>query len=257
MHAFIINLDCATERWRFVEGNFAATGIPFTRISAVDGRKLTLPIPEYDEARYRRRTGQRNNPGAIGCFLSHIKAMHAFLESPADIGIVTEDDIVAVPNLRQVVESALAYQDTWDILRLAGFHNPHPVAYAELPGGFKVSVCFTQLCGTGAYALTRHATEVLVKRLLPMTIPIDHALDREWAYGLRQAAIIPLPVSQNDARLGSDIATHSENQKYKLPFYRRCWTVPSWRVCNETSRLYHRLCQLHRIRRLMARRTQP
>jgi glycosyl transferase family 25 len=245
MHAYIINMDSATERWRFVSAHFAATGIPFTRISGVNGRQLTLPIPEYDETAYRRRHGQRTNLGAVGCFLSHLKSLRAFLDSEHEVAIIGEDDAKPVANLRDIVEKALRHRDSWDILRLCGFHNPHPASYARLDDQYQLCVCFTRLCGTGAYAVTRRAAETLLAELTPMYLPIDHALDREWAYGLRAAAVVPLPISQEEHGFGSQI-----HANLKLPWLRRYLTVFPWRAWNESSRLVHRSRQLRAARRL-------
>ncbi len=251
MHAYIINLDGAAERWRFVEERFESTGIPYTRISAVDGRRLTFPIPEYDAAAYRLRVGQRTNPSQVGCYLSHMKALQAFLASDHPLAIVAEDDAQPVANLRDILQAALDYRDTWDLLRLCGFHRPHPVPFATLPGNYELCACFTRLCGTGAYAVTRHAAKMLREKLLPMRLPIDHALDREWTFGLRSAAIMPLPVSQIDHPYDSQIAV----QNYKLPWYRRYWTVFPWRASNETRRVIHRWRYLSEARRWVAQHT--
>lgn len=245
MHAYIINMDSATERWKFVSEHFAATGIPFSRISGVNGRQLTLPIPEYDETAYRRRHGQRTNLGAVGCFLSHLKSLRAFLDSQHELAIIAEDDAKPVANLREIVEKALRHRDSWDILRLCGFHNPHPAPYARLDDQYQLCVCFTRLCGTGAYAVTRRAAETLLAKLTPMYLPIDHALDREWAYGLRAAAIVPLPISQEEHGFGSQI-----HANLKLPWMRRYLTVFPWRAWNESARLVQRTRQLRAARRM-------
>jgi glycosyl transferase family 25 len=245
MHAYIINMDSATDRWRFVSEHFAATGIPFSRISGVNGRELTLPIREYDESAYRRCHGQRTNLGAVGCFLSHLQALRTFLDSEHATAIIAEDDAKPVADLREILVKAIAHQDSWDILRLCGFHNPHPAPYARLDDQYQLCVCFTRLCGTGAYAVTRRAAEALLAKLTPMYLPIDHALDREWAYGLRAAAVVPLPISQEEHGFGSQI-----HANLKLPWLQRYLTVFPWRAWNESTRLVQRTRQLRAARRM-------
>lgn len=249
MLAYIINMDNAVERWSHVKSSFEKTGIPYERISGVNGKQMQLPIPEFDEGLYRRRHGKLPNAGQIGCYLSHLRALDRFLESDHEFGIICEDDINPVRNLRNVVEEAAAYRDSWDILRLCGFHNSHPRHLVQLSDGYSIAVNFTRLCGTGAYMVSRHAAEVLRKALVPMWLPIDHALDREWSYGLTAASIYPLPVSQVDHAFASQTAP---TQNEKLPAWQRYWTVFPYRASNEIKRVIARGRQLRRARTSLA-----
>ena len=210
---------------------------------------MQFPIAEFDEQLYRKRHGKLPNAGQIGCYLSHLRALETFLESKHDFGIICEDDINPVRNLSSIVEEATAYRDKWDILRLCGFHNSHPRSFAQLNDGYALAINFTRLCGTGAYMVSRHAAQVLLKALVPMWLPIDHALDREWAYGLTAASIYPLPVSQVDHAFESQ-TTPSKNEK--LPAWQRYWTVFPYRASNEIKRVFARSRQLRRARTSLA-----
>jgi len=238
-------MDSAVERWAHVESSFALTGVPFQRISGVIGRALQFPIPEFDERLYRRRHGKLPNAGQVGCYMSHLLALDTFLESKQDFGIICEDDIRPVRNLHRIVQEATTYRDDWDILRLSGFHNGHPRRFVQLSDGYSIAVNFTRLCGTGAYMLNRQAAQVLRNSLDPMWLPIDHALDREWAYGLNAASIYPLPISQEDHSFESQTKP-SKNEK--LPIWQRYWTVFPYRAANEIHRFLARGRQLRRAR---------
>lgn len=257
MQTYIINMDTATDRWQFVKEAYAKTGIPFTRVSGIWGKNIPLPHPAYDEAKYRRCHGQHTNPGTLGCYLSHLRCLELFLESGDEFAMIAEDD--SKPNLQidRILHSAIRYRECWDILRVCGFHHPHPVAYAEIEGGYQLAVCFTKLCGTGAYVVSRHAADVLLQKLVPMFLPIDHALDREWAYGLRASAIMPLPISQEEHTFTTQIPI---SKSYKLPAIQRYWTVFPFRLQNELRRLVARSRQLRKARaivRRMDRKSDP
>jgi glycosyl transferase, family 25 len=245
MFAYIINMDNAVDRWTSVESRFRATGIPFERFPAVNGRKLTLPIPGFSEPLYRRRHGKRPNLGQLGCYLSHVHALKKFLSSDHEIGIIAEDDIALVDDLKLVLERAIRHVKSWDILRLSGFHDSHPRHYVSLGDGlgenYSLAVNFSRLSGTGAYMVTRKAAEVLSKALIPMTVPIDHAIDREWAYGLRAASIDPLPVDQESLAFASQLRAEDNE---KLPALQRYWTVFPYRARNEITRFFARAQQL-------------
>lgn len=237
MYAYIINMDSATDRWNFARDSFAKTGIPFERMPGVNGRAMTLPIPEFNEAQWRRRHGKLPNMGQIGCYLSHIRAMQRFLATGHEYGIICEDDILVAENLKSILLQAIEHRSTWDILRLAGFHNAHPIAYSKLGNGYSLAVNQTRLCGTGAYMVNRKAANTLVDKLLPMSLPIDHALDREWIYGLRSSAVYPLPISQENHPFASQIPAQKNE---KLPAIQRYWTVFPFRASNEVTRLFVR-----------------
>ena len=54
--------------------------LPFTRLTAVDARALTPEqAASLDEAAYCRKHGMTPVLGELGCYLSHVQAMHAFL----------------------------------------------------------------------------------------------------------------------------------------------------------------------------------
>ncbi len=151
MKTFIINLDRATDRWERVTRLMDRTGISYERISAVVGKELALPIPEFSEAKYRWFHGKRPNFGQIGCYLSHIKTMRMFLQTKEQFAMICEDDITPVENLQQIVDSAIARSSMWDVLRLSGFHDAHPQVVCPLTGHYKLTVNLTRLCGTGCY----------------------------------------------------------------------------------------------------------
>ena len=251
MHVFIINLDTAVDRWAFVSRNFDATEIPYTRVSGVLGREVQLPHPRYSSRGFSLKHGHKTNFGHIGCYFSHLKCLEMFLESSHSHAIIAEDDASPPPNLRSIVEGAIDYQPTWDVLRLCGFHNPHAKPFAKLFDEYELAVCMTRLCGTACYAVTRLAAEKLLAGLVPMSLPIDHAIDREWAFGLRAAAVVPLPVSQREHGF---ITQCGEKPDHKLPWFLRYWTVFPYRAWNETQRFHYRRLQLRHASQLATQR---
>jgi glycosyl transferase, family 25 len=252
IHAYIINLDSARDRWKYVESNFTNIGIPFSRVAGVNGSKLELPLPEYSAVRYRLCHGRRTNLAEVGCYLSHIKCLKEFLASSNDYAVICEDDIKPKNDLKCVLEAAIEYGQSWDILRICGFHNPHSVPYVKLVNDYSLSVTLTRFTGAGAYVLGRRGAEVLAKKLLPMKLPFDHAFDREWFYGLRAASITPRPVDQ----FRHNFKTQIVRTKFKLPWYVRYLTVFPYQAFNETARVGNRLRQLRRARQFVQRNPQ-
>ena len=109
-HSYVINLPSARDRWEAIEARLRTAGLSYTRIEGVNGRELRLPIPEFDEFRHRLMTGRRPIPAEIGCYLSHIKAIDAFLASDASCthALIFEDDANFGEELPVIVGAAIA-----------------------------------------------------------------------------------------------------------------------------------------------------
>lgn len=245
MRAFIINLDRAPDRWACVVKAFAGTRFALERVSGVDGYALKFPIPEYAEARYLWRHGRPTSQGAVGCYLSHVRAMEAFLATGEEHALIGEDDLMPGPELDAVVEAALRVWPRWNLLRLTGLSTARPARVARLHAEHWLCVNFGRLKGTGAYLVDRAAAQALVRGLLPMWLPYDHALDREWAHGIHAASVIPFPASQDESGFRSSI---QRGKSLKLPKLRRMMGTYPYQVVNEVSRFAVRSMRYLKLR---------
>ena len=233
MQAFIINLDTATDRWKAVVEVFARTRIPVVRVSAVIGAALQLPIPDFNERRFHLLHGRATNVREIGCYLSHVAAMRAFLETGSAHGLICEDDIVPGPDFDATIESALLHARHWNVLRVTGLGTGTPLTVRALCGGFRLCISLGRVKGAGAYVVDRAAARAFVDHLLPMWLPFDHAVDREWHFGLKAAYILPFPCSQTDAGFRSSIQTGKTG---KTRSRRRWLTTYPYQAGNEMTR---------------------
>jgi len=237
MRAYIINLDAAVDRWDFMVKALEPSGLPIVRIPAVNGRELSFPHPDYDEAGFHRIHGRTTNPSEVGCYLSHIKAMEAFLETGDSHGLICEDDIVLKPDFSQILTEALQYSARWNLLRLSGLSAGRPWSVASLSGGYQMCVCQGRLKGAGAYIVDRAAAAAFVEHLVPMRLPYDHAFDREWVFGLKAVYIQPFPALQDERLFRSSIQKTSGKYLAKSLRYA---TVYPYQAVNEISRFFYR-----------------
>jgi glycosyl transferase family 25 len=233
MRAYLLNLDRATDRWSFVEQAFAGTQFELCRISAVDGKLLPQPCADYPDELYHRYHGRPTSPGATGCYLSHVKALKAFLETSDEHALIAEDDVLLGPDFESALADAIRHAAHWDILRLTGLSNSQPAKVATLANGYTLNVSFGRLKGTGAYVVNRKAAQRWVDTLLPMRVPVDHAMDREWFQSLRATYVLPFPASQTDHDFKSSIQM---GKSRKLPKWKRWLYTYPYQVVNETSR---------------------
>jgi glycosyl transferase, family 25 len=193
---FLINLDRSPERLAAMAGQLDALHMTFTRIAAVDGRKVR-PDDRVDAHRYRLRHGRHVRPGEIGCYLSHLAAMQAFLATDASHALILEDDATLLPALPEVLAHATSREavSTWDVLKLESRRRGFKLALLQLTSAHALCVNLFRSTGSAGYVLSRHAAQVYLDKLLPIGQPFDHAFDRGWFLGLRMREVAPLVVS--------------------------------------------------------------
>lgn len=242
--AYVINLASAVDRWRDMQARLHEAGVPFERIDAVRGRDLPQPYPDFDEPGHRRRTGRRPIPAEIGCYLSHLKAIDAFLETGHSHGLVLEDDAIFAPGFVAIVAAALARADAWDVLRLQTVNRDRVVRVWALDSRYSLGVNLTRSKGAAAYMLSRRAAEVFRRRLRPMRLAYDIAFDLEYLWGLRAVAITPYPVTA-DETAPTQIQLNINASKEGAGRY---LTVFPFRAAVETARVACRLPLLARLR---------
>lgn len=191
---YVINLDRDVERMASVGATLASQGMTFERLPAVIGKELPDWRGYVDAQAYAwRNRREEPRPGEVGCYLSHLKAMEAFLRTDAPWCVILEDDVEVLPGCAEVLR-ALGEKDDWDLVKLFCFHGGAPVRKRALGAGHHLVVHLTRTTSSAAYAVNRHAAQTLLKSMLPISEQVDHALDRPWETGLRIRGVRPLPV---------------------------------------------------------------
>ena len=90
---YVINLDRSTERLELISSQLSNQKINIKRIPAIDGIELNIG-KEADDAMCKSEMGRSIQPGEVGCFLSHIKALETFISSKSDFAVILEDDAI-------------------------------------------------------------------------------------------------------------------------------------------------------------------
>lgn len=126
-----INLDRAPERKEQMESQLNARGIQHHRISAFDGRSEPLnpylPVgwPQAQVAKHKYE---------LATTLSHLKAIHRFVRSGEDVGIICEDDTIFEfearwpESLQDVLDKA---PSGWEVMQLS-LTLPDPREWTKL-----------------------------------------------------------------------------------------------------------------------------
>ena len=212
---YVINLANAPDRMDYIRKQLETLNIPYERINAVFGDLIPEPIADYDEKKFHRLFGKVTNKRVVGCYFSHINAMKAFLESDAEFALILEDDATLPPDFKELIDAAMHYSKQWDLLRLSSFREGKFLVFGQLPGNREIAYNTGIVKNTAAYLLNRKAAERCAIKMLPMFLPYDIALDREWLYGFKAACVAPFPVTQRK-EIESQIPRGTKIKKYRL-----------------------------------------
>ena len=197
LKTYLINLDRAVDRFKFMDAQLRDLGIDYERIAAVDRMKIDASVPEFDATGYRLLHGRGFHDGEIACYLSHIACLRAFLASSADHALILEDDCRLPTDLSAIIKAAIADGGEWDILRLSTVNSGIRIPYRKLDETHSLAIALTREKGAGGYVVNRRCAEVFLRRLLPIRVAWDIAFDIDYLMGLRSVFVEPVPIDQN------------------------------------------------------------
>lgn len=120
----LINLDDCHDRLESSAAFLAREGIGFERLPAIDGRHQQASMfPDYDERLTHERMARSMSSGEIACFLSHARALRAFLDTDRRFLLLFEDDL-SLPSgfgdlMRASVDFLKGWPGQWDVVNLS------------------------------------------------------------------------------------------------------------------------------------------
>lgn len=244
LQTWVINLDRAPERLERISQQLQRLALSFTRLPAADARALR---PEQrdalDEPAYRRKHGMTPLLGELGCYLSHVQALHQFLASPAQFALVLEDDVLLHDSLPAVLKGLVHHADRWDMVKLSAVHSGTPVPVLQVAPGHSLAVMLSRCTGASAYVVNRRAAQAYVAGLLPMSLPYDHVFDQGWRFGLKVRLVTPTPCTHDEVTPST--MGYQDAPRRKFHWTRRLPAF-AYRLGNETRRIRYGLTQLLR-----------
>ena len=247
---FVINLDRSPERWDGLSARLHQLGLAAERVSATDGKgRLPAEFPEFDAAGYARCHGRTPMATEIGCYLSHVRVLEKFLAGDKEFAIVLEDDAILCDDFALAVSDLVAFRSEWDLILLFGVHGGGPVRLTKTATQHWISALTLRQTGSTAYMVKRACAAQLLKNLLPMRVPYDHAYTLPWIHGLRMRACLPYPVPAQQSG-PSTIGWLERKRPAPLQRLRVLW----YRTKTETSRVWHYLVKDPVIIRALFRR---
>jgi glycosyl transferase family 25 len=217
---WLINLDRSTQRRAAMETRLAAVGLDYTRFPAIDGRAdWDRLAPGVDQPAFRRNVGREVLPGEIGCYASHLGVWQALIDSPHEMALILEDDVVFHDDLLAALDIVLAARESWDMVKLNHIRAKQPVLRRRL-GAYRLNAYVGAFTGMGAYLITRRFAVAQMPSMRPVRRPIDHELDRFDVRRFRHYGLEPFPSHVDDGNQSTITGTGFAAVR-KFPWYRR------------------------------------
>ena len=209
LQILVISLIQSLDRQVKVKEELSKAPFEWSFLDAVDGRKLSYPIPEYLPKKVKRLLGFELTQNEIGCFLSHRKAWQSCFDNQIPT-LVFEDDFVLFPHFETVINTLLSHPQDWDLVRLQALLTC-PDDAIQSYGDFNLVANHGDPLGATAYLLNPQAAKKLVQHANYIYEPLDHFLEHYQKHAIPMLAIKPYPV--DITKVDSTIADRPSDRK--------------------------------------------
>ena len=156
---------------------FNKTNLKIEKISAVDGQLIDIEC--FLTTTYVKKMGRGLQPGEVGCYLSHKKAIKQFLSTDAPYAIVFEDD--AIPNegfekiVNTIIEKFLKHNSSAVAVNLGAMDFKYSSKVLAIDGNILRCTHRFPMLAT-AVLWTRNGAKAFLENALPITMPYDNFL---------------------------------------------------------------------------------
>lgn len=212
---FAISLDRAPERWQALRQAFGNLPWPLTRVPAVDA------ATDGEAILARRGLNLEHPPQGVGwnplrfrmfslveeaVFVSHLRALEAFLDSAYDYGLILEDDADPVRDLAADLAAILDADVDFEIIKLEGLRRPGTRLVVPEARAASAAVVRSPApsSGAAAYLVTREAARKLLDNAGAELLRYDDYLSNPVFCGCRCLHLAPYAIRQSDAESTMD-----------------------------------------------------
>lgn len=171
---YVISLARATQRREAILQHLNSHALDYTLIEGVDGASLSSA-----EINRLLAPGASMHAGAIGCYLSHLKAYQHLVDSGEPVALVLEDDARISRDAVELVHSRLSAPDfDYCFLDCDDHGDKGPVFYDRgsrqaLPGRLSAYALSGGPHTLHAYLISRRAAQLRLEHAYPIKKPID------------------------------------------------------------------------------------
>ncbi len=200
-HSYLINLSDNRVRYDNCRKQFDDQGMAFSRVDAVNGWTLSEEQAErvYDRKAGRKRFKYELIKPEIGCYLSHVECWRRIAENGDEGGFIFEDDFLASPDLKDVLDALSCDDGDWDIVKLFTLNErPRQIGQKPLSKVHRIVTPYRIPTCLIAYGIRRQAAERLARESIPFFRPVDEDQKFFWEKKINVALVLPTPVSVGD-----------------------------------------------------------
>ncbi len=211
IQAYVINLKDSAQRREAVAASARKAGVAVRFVEAVDGRALALgEWRGFDRTGFILRHGRTPLGAEYGCYMSHLRALDRIVADGADYAVIAEDDVVFLDGFAERLAAIAQAAPTNAVVKLMNHRTKGFLEKVRTGAGDSVGRCMHGPNGSAiAYLLTPGAAAALRAGLLPMRLPYDIALERDWNHGVRvltvrDALVAPSPQTPSTIHVPND-----------------------------------------------------
>lgn len=224
LQVLVISLEQSLSRRQQATTELSKTKFEWRFLDAVDGRKLSYPIPEYPAGKVKRLLGFELTPNEIGCFLSHRATWQQCIENQTPT-LVFEDDFLLLPHFEHCVEQLLNSPNDWQIVRLQALLETDSITLKSFDQ-FDLVRNDEDPLGATAYLIQPSAAKVLLENSQQIYEPLDHFLEHYAKHGQVTLAAKPYPV--DITKVVSTIADRPNDRKPIKGFVKNIRSFYRW-----------------------------
>ena len=221
---YYINLDKSIQRRAFMENQFKELNIPFSRISATNGKELDKEFLKSEKKKHCILAHfPLPNDGEIGICLTHFKLWELLSKQPEDFSIVLEDDALISDDFFNDLEQLLSQITSNDFLDISGKKGFYPLVKSDLIIKFLIPpvLMIGQIIG-------RNAAKKLSNNLSDYYAPIDVMKQDVYKHKVNIYNTNKVYVSSNDKNVGG--TTIQDKKMPLLNKYLREIVRPFWQL---------------------------
>lgn len=232
MKTFVINLERAERRRKYIVKHLTSLGIDFKIINAIDGNNLTEnDIHKYADIERVKQSPYWLTKGAIACALSHRLAYQELISENEDYALIIEDDVQLPKNINTILEEIGNAMTTRDVTLLY-YTSFTPTFFSTIGqkklsiGGLYYPMEIHKPTTAAAYIIGKDAASKLISKILPIRVAAD-CWGHFYEWECFESFMVHYPSAVKTMNFKSSIDYHDKRpflakflsaiDKYKIP----------------------------------------
>lgn len=222
---FIINLETSTKRLHYISKQLDSINIPFVRIDAIDGNKISAKkLQMYQQESQSMLHYAALNPGEIGCSMSWQAAWKEIYQQNSKACVVLEDDVELHDNFNSTIVALFDDIDENIVIDLSGKKGFY-IKERKTINGVKLVRYQTPPLKNQGGIYGKNAAQRLTDKISHFAAPVDTLRQMIWLHNVQTWSLEVGCLSHRTQEVGgSTIQTKKKGfSKLKKELLRPLW----------------------------------